>query len=190
MADEYNNTEIDCPPDYSEFEKTFLFWVDGVAICSVSIPGLLLNVIGIFIITKHKSMHNIFNYLLISLFIFDSSYILVTMLNQSFMKQFGVAFPNHVLPKYYLLIYPHLMHPLKHISFTASIFMTVTISYERNLAISKPIQHRISMESKRTRRLKLFLYILLVVLASIIFNIPKFMEAEIRNEEFNRYTYC
>ena len=31
-----------------------------------------------------------------------------------------------------MLIYPHLMHPLKHISFTASIFMTTLLAYERN----------------------------------------------------------
>ena len=176
-----NHTELECPGNYSEVERDFLFWVDGVALCSVSIPGLLLNVIAIITILTHKSMHNIFNYLLINLFIFDSTYILVTMLNQSFMKQF------EIVPKLYILIYPYLMHPLKHISFTASVFMTTTIAYERYLAIVNPIEHRITMESKTARRLKLLMYILLVVLCSILFNVPKFMEAEIKWDEFNRY---
>ena len=180
ILEENNQTEIECPANYTAFERKFIFWVDGIALCSVSIPGLILNITGIVIILKHPSMHNVFNYLLISLFTFDSTYILTTMLNQSFMKQFDLV------PRFYYLIYPQLMHPLKHISFTASIFMTTTLAYERNLAISDPIGHRIAMESKKTRRLKLLIYILLVVVASIIFNIPKFMEAKIIWETFNR----
>ena len=181
VLDQNNETEIECPANYTVFEAKFIFWVDGIALCAVSIPGLLLNITGIAIILKHPSMHNVFNYLLISLFFFDSTYILTTMLNQSFMKQF------HLVPRFYYLIYPHLMHPLKHISFTASIFMTTTLAYERHLAIADPIGHRIAMESRRTRRLKLLMYILLVVIASVIFNIPKFMEAKIMWDKFNRY---
>jgi hypothetical protein len=181
ILDQNNETEIVCPANYTAFEEKFIFWVDGIALCTVSIPGLILNITGIAIILKHPSMHNVFNYLLISLFFFDSTYILTTMLNQSFMKQF------HLVPRFYYLIYPHLMHPLKHISFTASIFMTTTLAYERNLAITDPIGHRIAMESRKTRRLRLVMYILLVVLASIIFNLPKFMEAKVIWENFNRY---
>ena len=182
IAEQNNETRIECPANYTVFEEKFIFWVDGIALCVVSILGLLLNFTGIAIIFKHPSMHNVFNYLLINLFFIDSIYILATMLNQTCMKQFDMV------PRFYYLIYPHFMHPLKHISFTASIFMTLTLAYERNSAITDPIEHHIAMKSKRTRRLKLCMYILLVVLSSIIFNIPKFMEAKIMWDKFNRYS--
>ena len=85
-----------------------------------------------------------------------------------------------------MLIYPHLMHPLKHISFTASIFMTTLLAYERNLAVVDPIGHRIKMESKKARRLKLTGYIVGVLAASIAFNVPKFMEATISWDDYER----
>ena len=189
VLNEANTTEIQCPAaeydeDYikylNDFERKFYFWIDGVALCSISIPGLLLNLTGIIIILKHPAMHNVFNYLLIGLFFFDSLYILVTMLNQSFMKQFNMV------TRFSILIYPHLMHPLKQISFTISIFMTTTLAYERHLAIKDPIGHRIKMGSAKARRVKLITYILVAVIASVIFNFPKFMEADINFVEFER----
>ena len=54
--------------------------------------------------------------------------------------------------------------------------MTTLIAYERKLAVVDPIGHRIAMESKKARRLKLGGYITCVVVASIVFNVPKFME--------------
>ena len=182
IPNENNETiGIECPTNYTVFEGKFIFWVDGIALCVVSILGLLLNFTGIAIIFKHPSMHNVFNYLLINLFFFDSIYILTTILNQTCMKQFDLV------PRFYYLSYPHFMHPLKHISFTTSIFMTLTLAYERNSAITDPMQHHIAMKSKRTRRLKLLIYILMVILSSVIFNIPKFMEAKIMWDQYNRY---
>ena len=180
MTEEHQEMSIVCPANHSVFEEKYIYWIDGVVLCSVSIPGLILNILGIIIILRHPSMHNVFNYLLIGLFFFDSTYVVSTMLNQSFMKQFNLV------PRFYYLIYPHLMHPLKHISFTASIFMTTLLAYERNLAIADPIRHRIAMDSKRKRRLKLLKSFLSVIIISILFNVPKFMEAQINWEKFNR----
>ena len=91
--------EIRCPAEtwtdeymehFLRFEELSYYWIDGVALCLLSILGILLNISGIVIISRHPSLHNVFNYLLISLFVFDSTYILTTMLNQSLMKQFNV----------------------------------------------------------------------------------------------------
>ena len=181
MSEEQNEMTIVCPANHSVFEEKYIYWIDGVVLCSVGIPGLILNIMGIIIILRHPSMHNVFNYLLIGLFFYDSTYVLITMLNQSFMKQFDLV------PRFYYLIYPQVMHPLKSISFTASIFMTTLLAYERNLAIADPIRHRIAMDSKRKRRIKLLKYFFVVNVTSFLCNIPKFMEAEINWDKFNRY---
>ena len=78
------------------------------------------------------------------------------------------------------------MHPLKHISLTASIFMTTLMAYERKSAVVDPIGHRIAMESKKARRLKLGGYITCVVVASIAFNVPKFMEFDFSWDNYER----
>ena len=104
MNDTLNYTELVCPEDHSEFENEFTFWVDGVTLCSIAIPGILLNLTAILIITRNKELHHSFNYFLVALFIFDSTYLFTTIANQSFMKQFGMA------KKSYLIIYPHLMN--------------------------------------------------------------------------------
>ena len=166
-----NDTGLVCPEDHSEFENEFAFWVDGVALCSIAIPGILLNWTAIFIITRNKELHHSFNHFLLALFIFDTTYLFTTIANQSFMKQFGMA------TKFYLIIYPHLMHPLKHISFTASIFTTVLVSYERYSSVTKPIQHYLGPKNTSLRRVLVWVFMVLIL--AIIFNIPKFFEAEI-----------
>ena len=103
------------------------------------------------------------------------------MFNQSFLKQF------HVVNKFSVLMYPYFMHPLKHISLSASIFMTMAISYERSLAVGTPIQHRLSMRGRKTRRFKLWTYISIVAFSSILFNIPTFMEIEVEWPVFYKY---
>lgn len=78
-----------------------------------------------------------------------------------------------------MLLYGNLIHPLKHISLTASIFMTTLLAYERKLAVADPIEHRIAMESKKARRIKLGGYIACVVTASILLNVTTFMEIDV-----------
>ena len=177
---EHDEIEIVCPADYSVIEGRYIYWMDGVLLCFVAIPGLIFNVLGIVIILRYPFMHNMFNYLLIGLFFFDSTYVLIAMLNQSFMKQFDLV------PRFYYLIYPSLMHPLKHVSFTASVFMKTLLAYERNLAVTNPIRHRIAMNSKRNRRIKLLKYYCTVVVISMVFNVPRFMEAEVNWENLDR----
>ena len=176
-----NNTQVlGCPANHTEFENTFLFWVDGVALCSLSILGVLLNLIAIFTILRYRGLHTTFNYLLIMLCSFDNCYIFTTMANQGFMKQFNMETKTHIL------LYPYLLHPMKHISFTCSIFMTVVVSYERYASIQKPIQHDMSKKNTNFIR-RVCMYTFIVFSTSVIFNIPKFMEAEIDWEVLSRY---
>ena len=178
MNDTLNITGLVCPEDHSDFEDEFTFWIDGVTLCSIAIPGILLNLTAIFIITRNKDLHHSFNYFLVALFVFDSTYLFTTIANQSFMKQFGMQ------TKSYLIMFPYVMHPLKHISFTASIFTTVLVSYERYSSVTKPIQHYMGQKNKQLRRV--LLYVLVVLILAILFNIPKFFEAEIDWKSLDR----
>ena len=76
--------------EFAKFENNAYYWIDGVVLCPISIIGLLLNMFGIVILSRYQSMRNVFNQLLISLFVFDSTYILTTLMNQSLMVQFNI----------------------------------------------------------------------------------------------------
>jgi hypothetical protein len=45
-------------------------------------------------------------------------------------------------PYWYRILYPYLLHPLKNIALTSSIFTVVAISAERHRAIVDPLNHR------------------------------------------------
>ena len=45
-------------------------------------------------------------------------------------------------PYWYRMLYPYMLHPLKNIALTSSIFMVVAISAERHRAIVDPLNHR------------------------------------------------
>ena len=163
-----NVTDLGCPEDNSEFISQFGYWVDGVVLCCLAVPGLLMNIRAMFVLSTHKSMRNSFNDLLISLAAFDSIYILTAMLNQSILKQFNV--------KSLIVIYPQFLHPLRSISFAASIFMTVVIAHERHRAIKRPIDFSYTMQNQNAGRLYVLKYTFFVIVCAILFNIPKFLE--------------
>ena len=49
------------------------FWVEGVAVCCIGIPGVILNLAAICILSARVSRKNNFNEMLITLFVFESS---------------------------------------------------------------------------------------------------------------------
>ena len=80
------------------------------------------------------------------------------------------------------MLLPKFTYPLIFVSLSASIFMTVAVAHERYVAIKKPIQHRQSMRSAKFQRKKSSVYILIVALLAFGFNVPKFLEVELKWE--------
>ena len=173
-----NDTTLYCPiwtkHDY-ELIDAFEYWVGGVALCCISIPGLLMNLMAIYILSTRTAMHSTFNSLLISLFVFDSMYLFFETI-ETFRRRF------HLETRIHTILLPKFIYPLTIISLSASIFMIVGIAHERYDAIKQPIVHRQSMRSAKFRRKKFVKYILIVCLCAICFNIPKFLEVELKWE--------
>ena len=171
-----NNTPLYCP-EWSEDDYKVMdaieYWVGGVTVCCISIPGLLLNVIAIYVLATRNAMHNTFNSLLISLFAFDSFYLFFETI-ETFRRRFQLETRLHTI------LLPKLIYPLTIISLSASIFMTVGVAHERYDAIKQPILHRQSMRSAKFRRNKFIKYFMIVCLCAVSFNIPKFFEVELK----------
>ena len=88
---------------------------------------------------------NTFNPLIASLCGFDSVFLLLDLID-AFRKYFN--FENSIL----IILFPHVIYPIRNVAFTASIFMTMAIAYERYSAIKYPIQHYQLLRSRKFRR--------------------------------------
>ena len=166
---------MDCPI-WTQEDKILIdqieYWVGGIFVCCVSIPGMLMNLIAILALITKSSNHTTFNSLLISLFSFDSIYLFFETI-ETIRRRFKLESRLHTI------LLPKLIYPLTIISLSASIFMTVGVAHERYDAIKKPIIHRQSMRSTKFMRKKFIFYILIVCCFAIGFNIPKFFEVDL-----------
>ena len=165
-----------CPewtPHDHNLVKSVQYWLGGVVVCCLSIPGILVNVIAIYLLYSSVSIQSTFNSLLISLFTFDSLYLFFETI-ETFRRRFEMVTRLHII------VLPQFTYPMIFICLSASIFMTVGVAHERYDAIKNPIRHRQLMTSAKYRRKKIVLYILLVCLLAFGFNIPKFFEVELK----------
>ena len=162
---------------YSEWDKYLVdkleFYVEGVVVCCIALPGLFANISMLFMLIVQKSTKNIFNSLLICLFLFDSLILFIGLI-WSFQTYFDIS------SNIQIILFPVLVHPLKNMSMTASIFMTVAIAHERYAAIKEPMLCRQMIANSDIRKRHLIKYVFLIVCASVAFNIPKFFESEVK----------
>ena len=170
-----NTSSLNCPiwtPEDQKLIDQVEYWIGGISVCCLSIPGMLMNLIAILALITKSSNHTTFNSLLISLFAFDSIYLFFETI-ETFRRRFKLESRLHTI------LLPKLIYPLTIISLSASIFMTVGVAHERYDAIKKPIIHRQSMRSTKFMRKKFIIYILIVCCFAIGFNIPKFFEVDL-----------
>ena len=120
----------------------FRFWVQGVLLTIVGTIGLIGNTASIIVLSQ-SGMKNTFNQLLIWLAAFDSTFIIFAIVRCAIFDAFWWRWWRYQFVRtLYIYSFPYFIHPLTSISFMASIFTTVALSYERHKALCNPIQHR------------------------------------------------
>ena len=170
-----DHSSIECPIFSNQDIQIYddiRYWVGGVGVCLLSLVGLILNSVSIFVISRNLTTQNIFNHLIGILFVVDSIFLFLET-THAIHRRLGL------LENELQIIFPLFTRPWKKISFTWSIFMIVGIAHERCIAVKYPIQHRQNMMNDAFRRLYLLKYILPILFCGIIFNIPKFFEARL-----------
>ena len=164
-------------PEFTKSDWTIIsacrYWISGITLCGVGLLGLILNITAICMLASRASKRIFFNNLLIGLFIFDSVFVFLEIVDK-FRDAFSLLTDIHIF------MYPYVLRPLTKISFTSSIFMTVAIAYERYVAVKRPVIHRRSLVSSKFRKRNLMKYLCCVITCSITFNVPIWFESEIR----------
>ena len=140
--------EPDCPWG-TEAEYQLLGNIDllvgGYGTIALATLGVCANILAISVFCK-KSLKSNFNNLLIALAVFDLLF-LVVCITESIRRTFEDTTANSssfsgLATQVHHHLFPYFLYPLHNILLTSSIFMTISISIERYLAIFHPLVYR------------------------------------------------
>uniref|UniRef100_A0A182SM78 G-protein coupled receptors family 1 profile domain-containing protein n=1 Tax=Anopheles maculatus TaxID=74869 RepID=A0A182SM78_9DIPT len=165
-------TIVSCYDDYphNELLVEFEFWISGVVMNVVALIGILGNIFSMVILSRPQ-MRSSINYLLIGLARCDTVLILTSVLIFGLCAIYphtGYLYYYHyqIFPKISLVVYPLAM-----IAQTASVYLTLTVTLERYVAVCHPLRARALCTYGRAR-----LYVVGILIFSILYNLPRFWE--------------
>ena len=153
----------------------FLFHLSSTmhyVVITIAVFGILLNVIGAYILASRKSMKNTFNRLLISLYSIDSLFLSAYIYINLTLTYVKTQHPIYtILSKFVKIFYSF--------AFKCSIFVTVGTAHERYIAMLYPATHIANISSGRNLCIRLLKYLIPISLASTILIIPEYLENEL-----------
>ncbi|XP_003698901.1 FMRFamide receptor [Apis florea] len=161
------------------------------------IYGILINLIGIFgifgntismIILSRPQMKSSINYLLIGLARCDTMLIIISILIYGLIAIYTYT---GLLFDYRFIVYPKIvrfLYPLSCMAHIATVYLTLTVTLERYIAVCHPLQARSFCTYGRAR-----LAVAIILIFSFFYNLPKFWEVEYYTEthwKYNVTIYC
>jgi len=183
--DSEDGMEIGCDFDFELYEQFSLIdkVVGGYVTIVLATLGVFANILAICVFSN-KTFKSNFNNLLIALAVFDLLF-LVVCITESIRRSFEDRKANTtsfsgLATQIHHHLFPYFLYPLHNILLTCSIFMTISISIERYLAIFHPLVYR-----NRSYSWNLSCHILPVLGLAVLINAPKFFESEVVYEEDN-----
>ncbi|XP_022919628.2 FMRFamide receptor [Onthophagus taurus] len=172
-----------------DYEPSDFYWfiVNGILLNVIGFFGILGNIISMIILSRPQ-MRSSINYLLIGLARIDTVLIITSILIFGLV---GIYPYTGCLFNYFFVVMPHIapyLFPIATVAQTASVYLTVTVSFDRYIAVCKPLRARSLCTYGRAR-----IYVICIVIFSILYNLPKLWESQIRSdfhEEANMTVYC
>ncbi|XP_074039002.1 FMRFamide Receptor [Leptinotarsa decemlineata] len=170
-----------------EVVNSFRFVTNGLFINVIGMLGVLGNIISMIILSRPQ-MRSSINYLLIGLARIDTVLIITSMLLFGLP---GIHPYSGCMFTYFYVVYPHIapvVFPLAMIAQTASVYLTLTVSLERFVAVCHPLRARSLCTYGRAR-----IYVIGIIIFSVMYNLPRFWETTLQkewNEKHNVTIYC
>lgn len=204
IPDEYNNATYSesnisdiyipfirraiCKETYypDSLENQFQFWISAILLSCIALFGILGNIISMIILSRPQMKSSI-SAVLFGLAACDTLLISTSVL----LFSFPTVYPyTGYMFNYYYIWYPKLspyLFPIAMTSQTASAYLTITVSFERFLVVYFPLQSRRWLDYERAR-----IYVILIILFSFVYNIPRFLEARVLEDIHPKYgtIYC
>ncbi|XP_054271095.1 FMRFamide receptor [Macrosteles quadrilineatus] len=169
--------------DQDPDEVFFEFIAYGVLLNLIGVMGIIGNVISMIILSRPQ-MRSSINYLLIGLARCDTVLIVTSIF------LFGIPAiyqytRTDILYNYEFYIYPFLcliVFPVALIAQTVSVYLTLTVTLERFVAVCHPLQARSLCTYGRAK-----LYVVLIIIFSTLYNLSRFWEISVV-EVYHPYT--
>ncbi|GAB6023165.1 hypothetical protein CHUAL_007990 [Chamberlinius hualienensis] len=151
----------------------FLFVTYGVLVTFIGLMGLAGNILSIIVLSRPQ-MRSSINCCLIGLATFDILVLVTSTLMFGIPRLTGytgffVAYNQIIFPN----IIPYFVYPVGLIAQTGSVWVTVTVTIERYVAVCIPLRAKSLCTYGRAR-----VYILIIAMFSICYNLPRFWEVE------------
>ncbi|KAG8249903.1 obsolete signal transducer activity protein [Homalodisca vitripennis] len=183
LENDTNATFSDIYMNANEDEAFFEFIAYGVLLNLIGLMGIIGNVISMIILSRPQ-MRSSINYLLIGLARCDTVLIVTSILLFGLPAIYQYT-KTDLLFAYQYKIFAFLclvVFPVALIAQTVSVYLTLTVTLERFVAVCHPLQARSLCTYGRAR-----LYVILIIIFSTIYNLSRFWEIKIR-EEYNEET--
>ncbi|XP_077282983.1 FMRFamide receptor-like [Arctopsyche grandis] len=187
LTDYLNRTTCLHVYDPSSTDALFEFITNGIMLNVVGLFGIFGNVISMIILSRPQ-MRSSINYLLIGLARCDT----VLIITSSLLFGLPGIYPyTGCLFNYYYLIYPHIspiLYPVAMTAQTVSVYLTLTVTLERFVAVCHPLRARSLCTYGRAR-----IYVIVIIIFSLIYNLPRFWEVSCTryiHHEYNISVYC
>ena len=147
------------------------FFIESVTIPIVSVLGFLGNS-GAIIILLRPEMKSTFHQTLVTLAVIENLF-LITIITDHLVD------PHNQL---YIVMLPYFWNPLKNILLCWEMFLIMSISTERYMAVRNPLAYRMQ-KVKYSPATHLAVYIFPSGFLALVINIPKFLETELVTKE-------
>ncbi|CAK9812881.1 FMRFamide receptor [Anthophora quadrimaculata] len=165
----------------------FDFIIYGVLVNLVGLFGIFGNAISMIILSRPQMKSSI-NYLLIGLARCDTVLIVISILIYGLPAIYAYT---GLLFDYKFIVYPKIvrfLYPLSCMAQIATVYLTLTVTLERYIAVCHPLKARSFCTYGRAQ-----LAVLVIVIFSFIYNLPKFWEVDFYTEihwKYNVTVYC
>ena len=158
--------------DDKHIKRNVNFWLDGVIGCTIAIVGLFINSLIIFILRTKQDLKHVSTGLFCNLLVADNLFLSIKMFNNCYWN-FDANYLGHFVSS--------IIYPMEKIFLTITIFITVGIAHQGSAMATNFERYEKISSNQRSRRLKILLYILPVVISAVIVNIPRFFCYEFIN---------
>ncbi|XP_052817379.1 FMRFamide receptor-like [Mya arenaria] len=176
-SNNYTGMDDSCGSDDA---VTFQYYTWGIVANIVSAYGIIGNILSI-IVLRHRQMRNSTSYYLISLAVYD---ILLLLFMSLFLALPTIYLEKDVMEDYffaYQYMHPY-VYPIALIAQTGTVYTTLAFTVERYIAVCKPLHAANTCTMSRTKRVIIFIFV-----ASIAYNIPRFLEYRTREDWSDAY---
>nr|KAG5695269.1 hypothetical protein BaRGS_028204 [Batillaria attramentaria] len=160
-------------PPMEEWSEKLNFYMNGVLTAIVTGLGLVGNALAVMVLTR-RTMHTSTNCFLTALAIWDSVVLLHSLLLMS-LGEIVPGFFTHALP--YVIVY---LYPVALVAQTATVWLTVSFTVERYIAVCHPLKAASMCTIQRAR-----IVIVIISVISVLYNMPRWFEYTLMHLGFN-----